>query len=60
MRDFMVSAGKKRKLYDIPAEAPATACCHKGRGASSVEKGIGEDGANEREGEGSVEDLELR
>ena len=35
MRDLIVSAGKKRKLYDIPAAAPASACCHSGRGASS-------------------------
>lgn len=36
MRDLIVSAGKKRKLYDIPADAPARACCHSGRGRISV------------------------
>ena len=35
MRDLIVSAGKKRKLYDIPADAPATACCHSGSGCNS-------------------------
>lgn len=30
MRDLIVSAGKNRKLYDIPADAPDTACCHNG------------------------------
>lgn len=37
MRDFIVSAGKKRKLYDMPAEAPARACCHRGSGGRSFD-----------------------
>ena len=35
MRDLIVSAGKKRKLYAMPAEAPASACCQSGSGANS-------------------------
>ena len=41
MRDLIVSAGKKRKLYDMPAEAPASACCQSGSGASSLESVVG-------------------
>lgn len=41
IRDLIVSAGKKRKLYDIPAEAPATACCQSGRGARPVSDVVG-------------------
>ena len=42
IRDFMVSAGKKRKLYDMPAVAPASACCHSGRGSRSGVEAIEE------------------
>ena len=36
MRDLIVSAGKKRKLYDTPAEAPAMDCCHSGSGFDRI------------------------
>lgn len=48
MRDLMVSAGKKRKLYDMPAEAPATACCQRGSGANSTAMEEEVDGVIER------------
>lgn len=38
IRDLMVSAGKKRKLYETPADAPATACCQSGSGFSRISR----------------------
>lgn len=34
IRDLIVSAGKKMKLYDTPADAPAIICCHTGSGSA--------------------------
>lgn len=39
IRDLMVSAGKKTKLYDTPAVAPARSCCQMGRDRPSIECG---------------------
>lgn len=41
IRDLTVSAGKNRKLYDMPAEAPANACCHNGSGARALPRATG-------------------
>lgn len=43
----------------MPAEAPATACCQRGRETSSVDRD-GEVGANEREEDDGVYDVEFR
>lgn len=60
IRDLIVSAGKKRKLYDIPADAPAMACCQRGSGAISAGIVDGEVVAEERDVDGREDFWELR